>query len=416
VEVVSEPTCIPEVLSRHAEEAAFLWLQRDRAVEEPQYTPRELAELDGRVEAHLDGLRVAGEDGIQRMFAEFEEHPEPGEAFASAVLAFEQSDHMRIVGLLDAVAHDWGLGRAVASALGWIPASAAEQITSMLYGWGTPSALRIGIAGAAIRRMPIPAKTLQAGLKNLLTRSRTIIAIAELGESNFLPAIRDFLSDADPNVRADAAWAMARLSPDRNAVTELQQIAMVESFHRQRASCMAVRKLEPAAARRWIEMLASLPGCERTAIQAVGALGDPGLVPVLLEKVELPEFARVAAEALGFITGVNLSAEKLETPAPDDPEPVPNDDPRDPRVSLDPDGSLDWPNPAKLRKWWSANQSRFPKGQRLLCGKPITPANLELVLKSGYQRHRAAAALELAILRPREPMVEVRKVSGTFRA
>ena len=81
---------------------------------------------------------------------------------------------------------------------------------------------------------------------------------------------------------------------------------------------------------------------------------------------------------------------------------------------LDPDGDLDWPNLAKVRKWWSANQSRFAKGQRHLCGKPITPTNLDLVLKTGWQRHRAAAALELALLRPREPMIEVR--NPTFAA
>ena len=43
---------IPEILSRHAEEAAFLWLLRDRAVARPQYTLSTLTELDQRVEAH----------------------------------------------------------------------------------------------------------------------------------------------------------------------------------------------------------------------------------------------------------------------------------------------------------------------------------------------------------------------------
>ena len=56
---------ILSVLGRHAEEAAFLWLLRDRAVARPQYTLDSLAELDQRVEAHLDGLRVAGEIGAR---------------------------------------------------------------------------------------------------------------------------------------------------------------------------------------------------------------------------------------------------------------------------------------------------------------------------------------------------------------
>src|SRR5690242_4412825 len=45
------------VVGRHADEASFLWLLRDGAVRAPHYTLRDLARLDERVEAHLDGLR-----------------------------------------------------------------------------------------------------------------------------------------------------------------------------------------------------------------------------------------------------------------------------------------------------------------------------------------------------------------------
>ena len=48
------------VLDQHAEEAAFLALLRDYAVRAPHYDLEELAELDQRIEAHLDGLAIAG--------------------------------------------------------------------------------------------------------------------------------------------------------------------------------------------------------------------------------------------------------------------------------------------------------------------------------------------------------------------
>ena len=54
---------IPEIVTQHAEEAAFLWLLRDGAVRVPHYQLPDLAKLDGRVEAHLDGLRVNGDPG-----------------------------------------------------------------------------------------------------------------------------------------------------------------------------------------------------------------------------------------------------------------------------------------------------------------------------------------------------------------
>ena len=54
---------IPAVIEQHAEEAAFLWLLRDAAVHAPHYSLKDMADIDERVEAHIDGLRVAGEAG-----------------------------------------------------------------------------------------------------------------------------------------------------------------------------------------------------------------------------------------------------------------------------------------------------------------------------------------------------------------
>lgn len=48
---------IPLIIDQHAEGAAFLWLLRDAAVAAPHYSLKDLAGLDNRVEAHLDGLR-----------------------------------------------------------------------------------------------------------------------------------------------------------------------------------------------------------------------------------------------------------------------------------------------------------------------------------------------------------------------
>src|SRR2546430_15909749 len=58
------PMAITEIVEQHAEEAAILWAQRDKAVLAPNYSLKDLARLDERVEAHLDGLRVAGESGV----------------------------------------------------------------------------------------------------------------------------------------------------------------------------------------------------------------------------------------------------------------------------------------------------------------------------------------------------------------
>ena len=47
-------------------------------------------------------------------------------------------------------------------------------------------------------------------------------------------------------------------------------------------------------------------------------------------------------------------------------------------------------------------------GTRYLCGKPISEQQCQQVLRQSYQRQRAAAAIELAMMRPGQPLFEVR--------
>jgi|LGVF01.1.fsa_nt_gb hypothetical protein len=53
---------IATVIEQHVEEATFLWLLRYAAVHEPHCSLSDLAYLDNRVDAHIDGLRIAGDE------------------------------------------------------------------------------------------------------------------------------------------------------------------------------------------------------------------------------------------------------------------------------------------------------------------------------------------------------------------
>jgi uncharacterized protein (TIGR02270 family) len=79
---------IESIVSQHAEETSFLWLLRAAAVAAPHYSLKDLAHLDDRVEAHIDGLRVAGDEAWPFCAAGLD-HQESGEDFAAAVIGFE---------------------------------------------------------------------------------------------------------------------------------------------------------------------------------------------------------------------------------------------------------------------------------------------------------------------------------------
>ncbi len=115
---------IAEIVAQHAEDAPFLWLLRCHALSEPQYSLRKLAELDDRVEAHLDGLRVAGEPGWEIAKSQL---GGPGEVFAAGVLAFESGDPAKIQQVLTAGSAKPESVRGLISALGWQPYDQASK-------------------------------------------------------------------------------------------------------------------------------------------------------------------------------------------------------------------------------------------------------------------------------------------------
>lgn len=78
------------ILRQHAEQAAFLWMLYDRAKLYPEENPEmdelRIQRLLERLEAHLDGLRIAGAEGVKTAEERFAEYPEAGELWVIRML------------------------------------------------------------------------------------------------------------------------------------------------------------------------------------------------------------------------------------------------------------------------------------------------------------------------------------------
>lgn len=110
-----------EVVAQHAEDAAFLWLLRDSAAKAPNYKLKDLADLDERVEANIDGLRVAGDTGWD-FSKQLMDKDEPGSIFSTAVLALEGEDTVKIQMVYEKVESNPEFSDELIAAFGWVEA------------------------------------------------------------------------------------------------------------------------------------------------------------------------------------------------------------------------------------------------------------------------------------------------------
>ncbi len=401
---------VKDLCFEFADEAASLWRVRQRAVCAPHYTLSGLRELDNRLEAQIDALRVAGEPGWETAFAQTRRRRVDW-LFAPSVLAFQSNDENRIKTLLEKAEAAPDTIEAVISALGWLSYEQAQpHIKHLLLSKSTVHQT-IGIAASAFHRKD-PGPFLENAFysKDLFLKALSLKAVGELGGrgDKLMPGrLQDQMKSQDPPTRFWAAWSAALLG-DAAALNILKPFALDPALPLgQDAMNLVLRKIELKDALALQAQLAQKPRFQRQAVIAAGIMGDPVLIPWLIRQMSLPPLARRAGEALTNITGINLETEKLQGSWPEGFSAGPTDDPKDPNVEMDPDENLPWPDAPAASAWWDKNKTKFKSGERLFLGKPVTKEHLQSILQTGFQGQRAAAALALAIMEPGKPLYNV---------
>jgi uncharacterized protein (TIGR02270 family) len=392
---------LPVILDLHVEEVGFLVVLRDDALRAPHYDLDELGTLEDRIEAHLDGLRVAGPRGLEALLEQLGPHA-IGEMFASVVLAFETADGKVLSRLSEHLRSAGDTERGYLMALGWLDWARVSPWIDRMLAAPEPLFRRLGLAACGMHRQD-PGPALLAGLSDVdpSVLARAARTAGELRRQDLLPVIRLHRLHQHPATRFWSSWAAAQMG-DQQALEPLRQFAEQPGEFQYRAICvlLAWQAREPSIA--WIRQLVQDPRQRRIGIQALGLLGDPVSVPWLIQHMADVPYARVAGEAFSLITGADLALLDLELHVLPDFDAGPNDDPDDPHVLMDPDENLPWPNPVSVDAWWQANGGNFQVGTRYILGQAQNESSFVQALVHGQQRQRIAAACGLARFRPGE--------------
>lgn len=401
---------ISHIVEQHAEEAAFLWILRSYAVHAPHYRLKDLAKLDHRVEAHLDGLRIAGPDGWE-LCEQALEIGEAGEVFAAGLLALESKDPKKLAKVIRVAETSPEACKGLISALGWIDPAKLSGTVKLWLDSNSSFHRLIGLSACAAHRAD-PGKILADIIADdaapVQLKIRALRTAGQLKRRDLIEPIREHLKSSEEAVQFWAAWSLALLGDRKSALETLKTAACIRSPLGQRAFDLLLRAMPLNDAHLWLKNLSRYPEWRRDLVVGAGIIGDPFYVPWLIKQMSIPELSRVAGEAFSNITGVDVAYEDLDDDAPQGFEAGPTENPEDEDVTMDSDEDLPWPSSLKIAAWWEANNARFKQGVRYLSGMPISRMQCQRVLVEDYQRRRKSAALELALMQAEEPLFEVR--------
>ncbi|MFV2057252.1 MAG: TIGR02270 family protein, partial [Thiohalomonadales bacterium] len=287
---------IENIVTQHAEESAFLWLLRDAAVRQPHYDLNDLVSLDNRVEAHIDGLRISGDEGWS-VCKEVLAIQEPGETFASAVLAFECLNGGRMDSVITTGCGSRENYRGLLSALGWIPFIKIESCLQGMLSANSPDYRRLALAAYAIHRED-PGLVLTEAVDDTssMFHARALRAIGELKRIDLLPSLLVCLQAEDAEIRFWAAWS-ALLLGDRTAIEVMKPYVLAQSAYSEAAMQIMLRFMDVPTSTQWLSQNTDSPAVLRLSIIGAGIIGDPLYIPWLIKMMASPELARVAGEA-----------------------------------------------------------------------------------------------------------------------
>jgi uncharacterized protein (TIGR02270 family) len=185
----------------------------------------------------------------------------------------------------------------------------------------------------------------------------------------------------------------------RSALPILRDLAL-DPKHPQ-LSRNAARKLLTIPCSEGQELLEALetdPERQRLYLEGLGWTGDLRAIPLLIERLDHPPEARLAAAAIGSLIGAHPVRDRWQAEAP--PQTNPPEERLEAEDALpppDPDAGLPWPDRERFSNWWHQHKDHWSTDFHYLGGRPRTSAGLNHVLRTGTLAWRPQAAWHLQI-------------------
>ncbi len=308
---LTAPDAIPALVTQHTEELAFTWQRRQRAWSAPNHRAAHLHEIDGQLDAHLDGLHIAGREALAPAMQRFKRWGTDEEAFAAAAViglcAPDETDRAELDSLL--VANPRSI-RGAAAALFWIGEARALPLLQRWWTSDQPALWRASfpacLPNPGVRRQHLIDDALQR--PDTAMQARALRAIGEWRITERAERLPAFANGEDPLLREEAIYALRLLG-----------------YGERLPHCPSPSLFDRPSRRRWLGAFAlTAPvdsvhaafdllvshSCEREALWLAIYRGDAWALSRLDAAVD-GKLATLAAFGIEQLTGLDLERDRL---------------------------------------------------------------------------------------------------------
>ncbi|MBZ9810870.1 MULTISPECIES: HEAT repeat domain-containing protein [unclassified Mesorhizobium] len=294
-----EGRIVPDVVRQHAEQAAFFWAQRDTLITDDPPDLHVIAGVDRRLEANLDGLRIAGPAAWPFIVAAYEDFPEKGELFLYAWMAFELNDGRRVVEAIEFGRQSQDDACGLVGALAW---HKPETIATEVRDWiGAQDAFKRFLGVSACLGHDVDPKQMLARLvrdPDARVRAASLRLAGNLQRTDLVSELIAALNDAEERPRFWAAWALTELGSGDLASPELRKVAVGGGPAAMTALRAAAKAAPENDVRAWMGGLFKSPETAPLAVRGAGMLGDRNILHWLIHQMRTPALAVAAGSAL----------------------------------------------------------------------------------------------------------------------
>ncbi|MDH0895919.1 MULTISPECIES: hypothetical protein [unclassified Pseudomonas] len=385
--MIHEPlvaSAIVPLVQRHVGDAAFYWAQRDGSIESPHLDLARLRHVDRLLQAHLDGVVVAGEEGWQQALQALKRWQGPGEAFVCAVLGLTHGDGERLQVLWPLIAKQpERLARGLVSALAWMTTSLGQAYTPWIEHWlahaespllkaiALRAATSVGMLQTEVALAACTAVELEMRVAGCKALTLAVQSQVSLARQTLLAA----LHDPALRVRGAAASSLLLAAGESDTALDSLRITVIECAQALHEAHGREKSAVDRRLRNWLRTLAvhlplghgAIPDLldrlsDRHALEFIVWHGDFSHAHLLLEMASQADLAQGALWALHTLTGQGKLLEQSHAHGMDEAA-----------ASAKPGhfAGMPYPDLVLWRRWWSEQGPQLPRGKRLLYGKAL---------------------------------------------